>query len=73
MLQGMSKNTCGIPKGARVEIHPSFDLWMRGAKYGTVVRCVKSGKRAGKVAVKMDHPQVRKLLYAKPEDLTVRR
>lgn len=24
-------------KGDRVELHPATDLWMRGARYGTVV------------------------------------
>lgn len=55
----------------RVEIHPGFDLWMRGARYGTVVReyiSPKSGKRT--VAVKMDHPQVRKLFRCLAEDVT---
>ena len=45
--------------GDRVEIHPSTDYWMRGARYGTVVRIsttpkdrvhVKLDKVAGKVA-----------------------
>lgn len=27
----------GYGIGDRVEIHPGTDLWMRGAKYGTVV------------------------------------
>lgn len=24
--------------GDRVELHPATDLWMRGARYGTVIR-----------------------------------
>lgn len=27
-----------IRTGDRVELHPATDLWMRGARYGTVVR-----------------------------------
>jgi len=27
-----------FPKGARVEFHPGMDLWMRGTRYGIVVR-----------------------------------
>lgn len=30
------------PIGARVELHPGCDLWMRGARFGEVVR-VKGG------------------------------
>ena len=29
---------CEIRVGARVELHPATDLWMRGARYGTVER-----------------------------------
>lgn len=45
--------------GDRVEIHPGTDLWMRGARFGTVVRMsltpkdrvhVKLDKVSGKVA-----------------------
>ena len=46
----------GIIKGARVEISPHFDLWMQGARFGTVRKVVD-----GVVTVKMDHPQVRRL------------
>ena len=27
-----------LEAGCRVELHPGTDLWMRGARYGTVVR-----------------------------------
>lgn len=50
--------------GARVELSPGFDLWMRGAKYGTV------RKVTGDIAsVKMDHWQVRKLVRCNVADL----
>lgn len=26
-------------KGQRIQLHPATDLWMRGARYGTVVGC----------------------------------
>jgi hypothetical protein len=50
--------------GDRVEIHPGSDLWMRGARFGTV-RKVKNGK----VAVRMDHKSVRKLQWFYTTDL----
>ena len=27
-----------LTHGARVELHPATDLWMRGARYGTIKR-----------------------------------
>lgn len=76
----MPKKTCGDALGTdmngavikacrRVEISPHFDLWMRGAQVGVAERVVSQGKHKGKIAVRMDHPQVRKLLYAAPADL----
>ncbi len=73
---------CGKPLGedmngktikacARVEISPHLDLWMRGAKYGAVLRRVRSGKHKDTIAVRMDHRQVRRVLYARPFDLKV--
>lgn len=41
--------------GALVELHPGCDLWMRGARLGTV-----TGIEGDLVVVRMDHPQVRK-------------
>lgn len=49
----------GIEPGTRVEISPHFDLWMRGAKYGTVVKIVSD-----EVHIKMDHPQVKRIVKA---------
>lgn len=60
----------GIRKGDRVEIPPGTDLWMRGARFGTVTRVYRhwrSGLGAAQsfdrilLAVRMDHPQVRRL------------
>lgn len=56
----------------RIEIHPGYDLWMRGARFGTVVReyvWPKTGRRM--VAVRMDHPQVKKLFRCPADDVTV--
>ncbi len=52
-----------ITKGTRIEIPVHYDLWMRGAKYGTITQ-FRNG-RDGKSDcwfVKMDHPQVKKRL-----------
>lgn len=27
-------------KGERVELHPATDLWMRGARFGTIVKAL---------------------------------
>lgn len=53
--------------GSRVELHPGMDLWMRGAKYGTVARV-----RGGKPCVRMDNTRVRKLVCTVPGNLKVR-
>jgi len=37
--------------GDRVQLHPSTDLWTRGARYGTVVDAYKGSK---KIVVKLD-------------------
>ncbi len=56
----------------RVEIHPKFDLWMRGARFGEVQREYRSPKTGARmVAVKMDHPQVKRLFRCLAEDVTV--
>ena len=53
--------------GDRVELHPGCDLWIRGAQYG---RVEKIGRDL--VHVRMDHPQVRGLVKAKPDLLCMR-
>jgi len=30
--------------GDRVQLHPATDLWMRGARYGTVDRVMRNGR-----------------------------
>jgi len=42
----------GYNVGDRVEIHPGTDLWMRGARYGTVIGI--SFTPADRVRVEMD-------------------
>lgn len=42
--------------GAHVELHPGCDLWMRGARFGTISRV-----DGDHILVRMDHPQVREL------------
>lgn len=37
--------------GARVELHPGLDLWVRGARFGVVVGHVRG---TAKVRVKLD-------------------
>ena len=49
--------------GKRIEIPVHYDLWMRGARFGTVTKAMpgKPGQSAF-VYVKMDHPQVKRRL-----------
>ncbi len=53
-----------VEEGNHVEIAPHYDLWMQGARYGTV-RSIKDGV----ATVKMDHWQVDKLQHFPVEDL----
>lgn len=55
--QGMA--TARNMLGKRIEIPVHYDLWMRGARFGTVT---KIGKDGAFVYVKMDHPQARRRL-----------
>lgn len=57
-----------IAEGARVELHPGCDLWMRGARFGTVRKIV------GDVAtVRMDNARIRKLQHFALENLRLAR
>ena len=51
------------PIGARIEIPVHYDMWMRGARFGTVT-AYRNGKPglSACVLVRMDHPQVRRSL-----------
>lgn len=51
--------------GTRVEIHPGCDLWMQGARFGTITG--RTGD--GRIRVRMDHPQVKKAQLFWPDRL----
>lgn len=74
MRQGTTKHAC---VGKRVEIPAYCDLWMRGARCGTVARVIegkgnyldpKDPRGVTLFAVRMDHPQVRKLARVIADD-----
>jgi hypothetical protein len=76
MLRGTTKHTC---VGERVQIPAYTDLWMRGARFGTVERVIERSSnfvqandpRGGTIfCVRMDHPQVRKLARVRADDCT---
>lgn len=48
----------------RIEIPVHFDLWMRGARHGVIRRVRKDGTWI----VKMDNPNVKRLVHIAPED-----
>lgn len=48
--------------GDRVELSPACDLWMQGAKYGTV-----RGLTDGAYLVRMDHQSVKRLQTITPD------
>ncbi len=54
----MAEFGAGIVAGVRVEISPHFDLWMRGARFGTVKKITPI---SGIAHVRMDHPHVKKI------------
>ena len=64
--------------GKRVQIPAYTDTWMRGARFGTIERVrIASGKYlagnpAGldQVAVRMDHPQVKRPVWCILDDCT---
>lgn len=43
--------------GMRVELSPACDLWMQGARFGTIAKIANDWT----ISVRMDHPSVRKL------------
>jgi hypothetical protein len=55
----------------RVEIHPGTDLWMRGARTGTVIREYRGKNSKNMVAVRMDHPQVKRLVRCLADDVKI--
>ena len=67
----MKRGTTKSPAvGKRVQIPAYADLWMRGARYGTVERVIPGapvgydrGATADIFVIRMDHPQVNKRCY----------
>ena len=56
--------------GKSVEIPPHLDLWMRGARTGTVHSIsTNPGLRTVYARVRMDHPQVKRLVTVEFNDL----
>lgn len=60
--------------GYRIEIPVHYDLWMRGARYGTIVAAYR-GKcgTSAYASVKIDHPQVRRRLKLWAHDIAYAR
>ena len=54
--------TADFCKGMRIEMHPATDLWMRGARYGTVTHVGKAH-----VNVKLD--KLAFVIYCAPRNL----
>lgn len=50
--------------GCRVELSPACDLWMQGARFGSIVAVDRQSKL---VRLRMDHPQVKKLQAVRSE------
>lgn len=64
----MNENELNV--GDRVEIHPGFDLWMRGAKFGVIRKIYDSPMVGALVAeVRMDNTNVKRLQRFKLVDL----
>jgi hypothetical protein len=77
----MARGTTKHPSvGKRVQIPAYTDLWMRGARFGTVVRVIVNSTKSfidpkhphGRdvFMVRMDHPQVRQLAAVYADDCT---
>lgn len=67
----MKYTRSGSYVGERIELAPHLDLWMRGARYGTVVMqstAHKEGERM-RLKVRMDHPQVKRLAVIEVADI----
>ena len=53
-------------KGERVELHPACDMWMRGARYGTVVAMLPHSGMAGADGIKADMVRVKLDKWPRP-------
>jgi hypothetical protein len=76
MKLGTKNHAC---VGKRVQIPAYADLWMRGARFGTVERVVigtgnyaqaKDPRGADIFVIRMDHPQVKRLARFIADDCT---
>ena len=61
------------PVGCRVMLSPACDLWMRGARFGTIQGAEIDAHGREVVIVRMDHPQVKRLQRFFPVYLTISR
>lgn len=76
MRLGTTKHRC---VGSRVQIPAYTDLWMRGARFGTIERVVegrgnyldpRDPRGATIFCVRMDNPQVKRLARVFADDCT---
>lgn len=76
MKQGTKNHPC---VGKRVQIPAYTDLWMRGARFGTIERVIvgsgnyldpRDPRGATIFCVRMDHPQVKRLARVISDDCT---
>jgi hypothetical protein len=74
LKRGTTKHVC---VGKRVQIPAYTDLWMRGARFGTIERVIegkgnyldpKDPRGADIFVVRMDHPQVKRLARVFADD-----
>lgn len=74
MPRGTSKHVC---VGKRTQIPAYCDLWMRGARHGTIERVApgkgnyldpRDPRGATLFGIRMDHPQVKRLVWCIADD-----
>lgn len=62
-VQGYDGVEYGV--GERVELHPGTDLWMRGARYGTVTKIAQT--KSGDVMVRVDVDRLKHATSGTPD------
>ena len=74
MAYGTTNHIC---VGKRVQIPAYCDLWMQGARFGTIARVIagkgsylgaNDPRSATRFVLKMDHPQVKRLVQVIADD-----
>ncbi len=65
MPQGTTKHA---RVGTRVQVPAYLDIWMRGARYGTVARVRDNIGAAVLYGVRMDNTRVKRLVWCVAED-----